>query len=263
MIKTQPLISQIRLKGREIYILRDDLLGEKYPPEHVLRELNGNKARKLEWLLDADFDDEKSMQILRESGNLIDEDIFYKNINIIGQISSKKFKKNRKKHQIFKNKTRLNFNHKNIKIIANNAKIYNITNQKIKITHIVSYGSAQSNAMLALSLFAKFRKLNFIYFAHNIPPNLRENPYGNYEIALQNNAQIFTSNDPRKSALKWALNHNKAQKRDLANKAFKSFCIRFLSRNFFIKFKFVPSKIALRIFIKQKNHKPNKTPKTI
>lgn len=48
MIKTQPPISQIRLKGREIYILRDDLLGEKYPPEHVLRELNGNKARKLE-----------------------------------------------------------------------------------------------------------------------------------------------------------------------------------------------------------------------
>ena len=44
MIKTQPPISQIRLKGREIYILRDDLLGEKYPPEHVLHELNGNKA---------------------------------------------------------------------------------------------------------------------------------------------------------------------------------------------------------------------------
>ena len=156
MIKTQPPISQIRLKGREIYILRDDLLGEKYPPEHVLHELNGNKARKLEWLLDADFDDEKSMQILRESGNLINENIFYKSIDAIEQISSKKFKKNRKKHQIFKNKTRLNFNHKNIKIIANNAKIYNISDPKSKITHILSYGSAQSNAMLALSLFAKF-----------------------------------------------------------------------------------------------------------
>lgn len=252
MIKTQPPISQIRLKGREIYILRDDLLGEKYPPEHVLHELNGNKARKLEWLLDADFDDEKSMQILRESGNLINENIFYKSIDAIEQISSKKFKKNRKKHQIFKNKTLLKFNHKNIKIIANNAKIYNIADPKSKITHTLSYGSAQSNAMLALSLFAKFRKLNFIYFAHNIPPNLRENPYGNYKIALQNNAQIFTSNDPRKSALKWALNYNKAQKRGLANKIFKSFYIRFLSRNFSIKFKFAPSKIALRIFIKQK-----------
>ena len=104
MIKTQPPISQIRLKGREIYILRDDLLGQKYPPEHVLHELNGNKARKLEWLLDADFDDEKSMQILRESGNLINENIFYKNINVVEQISSKKFKKIAKNIKFLKTK---------------------------------------------------------------------------------------------------------------------------------------------------------------
>ena len=39
------MIDKIRLRGREFWLLRDDLLGE----------FNGNKARKLEYFLNADL----------------------------------------------------------------------------------------------------------------------------------------------------------------------------------------------------------------
>ncbi len=54
------------------------------------------------------------------------------------------------------------------------------------IKRVVSYGSAQSNAMYSLSLLAKMRGWKFHYYVDHIPKYLREHPHGNYLAALQN-----------------------------------------------------------------------------
>lgn len=56
---------------------------------------------------------------------------------------------------------------------------------------IISFGSAQSNALAALSLFAKHYKLEFIFVCEKIAPFLKENPCGNYAFALKNGAKIL------------------------------------------------------------------------
>lgn len=98
---------EIKGKEYEIFVLRDDLIGG---------EFNGNKARKLEYFLNADF-----------SG----------------------FKR------------------------------------------LFSYGSAQSNAMLALSVFAKMKNLEFYYKAHHISSFLAQNPCGNFALALKNKMRLI------------------------------------------------------------------------
>ena len=67
---------------------------------------------------------------------------------------------------------------------------YFLQNDFPDIKKIVSYGSAQSNAMYSLSVLAKMKGWEFEYFVEHIAEYLRENPHGNYGRALENGMQI-------------------------------------------------------------------------
>ncbi len=58
-------------------------------------------------------------------------------------------------------------------------------------TRIISYGSSQSNAMAALSEFARQNDFGFVFVCEKISNFLRQNPCGNYAYALKNGAQII------------------------------------------------------------------------
>ncbi len=58
-------------------------------------------------------------------------------------------------------------------------------------SRIISYGSSQSNAMAALSEFAKQNDFKFVFVCEKISNFLRQNPCGNYAYALKNGAQII------------------------------------------------------------------------
>lgn len=103
-------IQKTKFNNIEFYVLRDDLLGE----------FNGNKARKLEYFLNANLQDIKS---------------------------------------------------------------------------VVSYGSAQSNAMYALSVFCKMKGFKFHYVVSSISLNLLQNPVGNLKFALENEMKIYICKD--------------------------------------------------------------------
>lgn len=106
-----PPIELITFRNRRFWLLRDDLIDEK---------LNGNKARKLYYLLNSDLS---------------------------------------------------------------------------RITHIVSYGSSQSNAMFALSVFALMKGLKFVYVISHLNSYLKSNPTGNYAFALKNNMHLINMQD--------------------------------------------------------------------
>lgn len=59
------------------------------------------------------------------------------------------------------------------------------------IDTLVSYGSAQSNAMYSLSVLAKMKGWKFIYHVDHIASFLKENPNGNYKAALNNGMHIL------------------------------------------------------------------------
>lgn len=119
-------LSKISLFGREIYILRDDLLGDIYDTNDPHRELNGNKARKLAFLQNADLG---------------------------------------------------------------------------KFDEIISHGSNQSNAMYALSVFAKIHRLKFRYVISHLGQNLRTNSSGNLKSALENGMELKINENRREFAL--------------------------------------------------------------
>lgn len=56
---------------------------------------------------------------------------------------------------------------------------------------IISYGSSQSNALAALSVFARINGFTLIFVCEKISTFLKQNPCGNYAFALQNGAQII------------------------------------------------------------------------
>jgi 1-aminocyclopropane-1-carboxylate deaminase/D-cysteine desulfhydrase-like pyridoxal-dependent ACC family enzyme len=58
------------------------------------------------------------------------------------------------------------------------------------IHKLVSYGSAQSNAMYSLSVLAKMKGWEFEYFIDHIADYLKEYPHGNYKAALSNGMKI-------------------------------------------------------------------------
>lgn len=58
------------------------------------------------------------------------------------------------------------------------------------IVGIVSCGSALSNAMYSLSVFAKMRNLEFDYFISHIAPNLLECEVGNLAAAVKNGMRL-------------------------------------------------------------------------
>ena len=59
------------------------------------------------------------------------------------------------------------------------------------IKKVISFGSNQSNAMYSLSVLAKIKGWEFIYYTNHIPKYLKENPQGNYLEALKNGAKII------------------------------------------------------------------------
>lgn len=50
----------------------------------------------------------------------------------------------------------------------------------------VSYGGSQSNALAALSIFAKQRSYKLVFACEKISTFLKNNPCGNYALALEN-----------------------------------------------------------------------------
>ncbi|MGW8169224.1 MAG: 1-aminocyclopropane-1-carboxylate deaminase/D-cysteine desulfhydrase [Sulfurovaceae bacterium] len=67
---------------------------------------------------------------------------------------------------------------------------YFLTHDFPNISKIISYGSAQSNAMYSLSVLAHMRGWEFEYFVAHIADFLRENPHGNYAKALENGMKL-------------------------------------------------------------------------
>ncbi|SFV68793.1 pyridoxal phosphate-dependent deaminase, putative [hydrothermal vent metagenome] len=72
---------------------------------------------------------------------------------------------------------------------------YFLENDFPDISKIVSYGSAQSNAMYSLSVLAQIRGWEFEYYVDHIAEYLKENPHGNYKAALDNGMQISVGRD--------------------------------------------------------------------
>jgi 1-aminocyclopropane-1-carboxylate deaminase/D-cysteine desulfhydrase-like pyridoxal-dependent ACC family enzyme len=72
---------------------------------------------------------------------------------------------------------------------------YFLVNDFLHVKRVVSYGSNQSNAMYSLSVLAKLKGWEYIYFTDHIPEFLEQNPVGNYKYALQNGMKIYKSKD--------------------------------------------------------------------
>jgi 1-aminocyclopropane-1-carboxylate deaminase/D-cysteine desulfhydrase-like pyridoxal-dependent ACC family enzyme len=58
------------------------------------------------------------------------------------------------------------------------------------VSRLVSYGSAQSNALYSLSVLAKMRGWEMAYFVDHIPGMLARAPVGNYRRALENGVRF-------------------------------------------------------------------------
>ena len=67
---------------------------------------------------------------------------------------------------------------------------YFLQNDFPDIKKVISYGSAQSNAMYSLSVLAKMKGWKFEYYVDHIAEYLKDNPHGNYKAALNNGMQI-------------------------------------------------------------------------
>lgn len=73
-------------------------------------------------------------------------------------------------------------------------KFHYFLNQNLShLKRIISSGSNQSNAMYSLSVLAKMKGLEFIYFCDHIPEFLKTNPIGNYKYSLGNGMKIYES----------------------------------------------------------------------
>jgi len=68
---------------------------------------------------------------------------------------------------------------------------YFLQNDFPDIKKVISYGSAQSNAMYSLSVLAKMKGWDFEYYVDHIADYLKENPHGNYAGAIENGMQII------------------------------------------------------------------------
>ena len=73
-------------------------------------------------------------------------------------------------------------------------KLYHLSQQDLSnIKTIVSFGGAQSNAMLALSQFCKSQNIAFDYYTRAVPKWLKQKPLGNLAHALDNDMQWHIS----------------------------------------------------------------------
>jgi len=73
---------------------------------------------------------------------------------------------------------------------------YFLENDFPDIKKIISYGSAQSNAMYSLSVLTKMRGWEFEYFVEHIADYLKDNPHGNYKAALENGMRLRQAQPP-------------------------------------------------------------------
>lgn len=70
---------------------------------------------------------------------------------------------------------------------------YYLSHDFSHIKRVISYGSAQSNAMYSLSVLAKKQGWEFYYYTTHIANYLKENPHGNYKYAIDNGMKIYIS----------------------------------------------------------------------
>jgi len=68
---------------------------------------------------------------------------------------------------------------------------YFLQNDFPDIHKLISYGSAQSNAMYSLSVLAKIKEWEFEYFVDHVADYLKENPHGNYKGAVDNGMKMI------------------------------------------------------------------------
>lgn len=80
---------------------------------------------------------------------------------------------------------------------------YFLTHDFPHIKRVVSSGSNQSNAMYSLSVLARLKGWEFVYICDHIPSFLKENPIGNYKVALENGMKIVESFTREEEAQKW------------------------------------------------------------
>lgn len=73
---------------------------------------------------------------------------------------------------------------------------YYLINDFPKIKKVVSFGSAQSNAMYSLSVLSKLKNWQFDYYVDHIATFLKDNPVGNYKFALENGMNIIEERIP-------------------------------------------------------------------
>jgi len=81
-------------------------------------------------------------------------------------------------------------------------KLYHLSQQDLsKVDKIISYGGAQSNAMLALSQFCQLRSIQFDYYTRPVPTWLKQKPIGNLAASLSSgmNWHITKSDSPPES----------------------------------------------------------------
>jgi 1-aminocyclopropane-1-carboxylate deaminase len=73
---------------------------------------------------------------------------------------------------------------------------YYLINDFPKIKKVVTFGSAQSNAMYSLSVLCKIKGLKFDYYVNHIASFLKENPVGNYKFAKEFGMNIIEGKIP-------------------------------------------------------------------
>jgi len=73
---------------------------------------------------------------------------------------------------------------------------YYLQNDFPDIKQLISYGSAQSNAMYSLSVLTKMRGWKFEYYVDHVAEYLKENPHGNYGAALENGMYMNVGSIP-------------------------------------------------------------------
>ncbi|WP_062664595.1 pyridoxal-phosphate dependent enzyme [Grimontia celer] len=59
------------------------------------------------------------------------------------------------------------------------------------ITHLIGYGSPQANSLLSLAALAKIKGWQLEFYVDRIPDWLKDNPIGNYRIALELGAEVI------------------------------------------------------------------------
>lgn len=74
---------------------------------------------------------------------------------------------------------------------------YFLKNDFPNIKRVISYGSAQSNAMYSLSVLCKLKNWEFEYYTNHIASYLKQNPQGNYLCALKNSMKIYEKEIPQ------------------------------------------------------------------